>query len=150
MRRVHAVFDTDSFWDDVNSIRESRGVSWRHMSEETGLKCLYESARSVNPLIDTLVLIAAWAEISLDAYVHVFDRSGDQQRAHFDIARFYSDLDCIRITRNLTWNGVFRAVPSIAIPRLLKMYVDKQIALSPEARQALAAWAGLDVSNYAD
>ena len=146
---IRAVFDTARFWEDIDRIRDERGVSWNYINQATGLTSVHKCSRSDNPLLDTLVLVAVWAGVSLDAYIQVFDRSGQMEEPYrYNVARFYADLDRVRVERGLTWHGVFRFVPSTAVPCNLSTYVAKQIALHPEAREALAQWANLHFSDY--
>lgn len=148
---IRALFDTERFWTDVDHIRQERKVSWNFINQATGLGGLCKGHLADNPRIDTLVLVAVWADLSLDAYIQVFDRSGQmpqKQPQRYDVARFYADLDRVRVARGLTWYGVFRSVPDPAVPCSLSTYVAKHTALHPSAREALAKWANLSFSEY--
>lgn len=143
-------------------------MRWTQIADATGLACIrYKSARRDNPRIDTLALVASWAGLSLDAYVQVFDQAGQslpptgqkteqpkerlqpgKQPQSYDVARFYTDLDRVREVRGLTWHGVWRTVPSTAVPLALSAFVTQQIALNFKACTALARWAGLEFSEY--
>ena len=91
-KKIHALFDTPRFWRDLDALREERGTTWSFICRVTGVTTpLGSSGRPDNPHIDTLVQLAAWGGLSLDAYI-----SGDHGQSYcftYDVARFYADLD---------------------------------------------------------
>lgn len=66
-----ALFDSERFFDDLDQVRKSRGLSWRNMLSMTGAyKAPGMLRRQHNPTIQTLAPLAVWANLSLDAYIN--------------------------------------------------------------------------------
>ena len=82
MPDLFALFETERFLADVDRIREQRDASWNAVLRAVGLSGSRTSYHHTwNPHIQTIARLAAWAGLSLDAYLRKEQEGGrDDQR----------------------------------------------------------------------
>ena len=76
-----ADFDNEGFFNALDSTRASRGLTWKQVSEQSGVSAstLTRMAQGKNPDVDGLAALLAWSGLTSDAFVrsHSSPRSAE-------------------------------------------------------------------------
>lgn len=67
---MNAVFDAAAFFSALDAIRESRGLNWRQVADESGVPAstLTRMGQGKQPSVDSLAGMKCWAGISVDRF----------------------------------------------------------------------------------
>lgn len=64
-------FDSDAFYDALDSARQAKGLNWKEVAAETGVSAstLTRMAQGKRPDVDGLAALAAWSGLNVDDFV---------------------------------------------------------------------------------
>jgi transcriptional regulator with XRE-family HTH domain len=90
-------FDTEGFYEALDSVRQARRLNWKQVAAESGVSAstLTRMAQGRRPDVDGLAALAAWSGLTTDEYV----RSEDERPEAEPLAKISTYL---RSDRNLT------------------------------------------------
>lgn len=66
---ILAHFDVARFYADLDRVREERGRSWNSLLRDCLLAESVPRRQKKNPSVNTIVVLALWGDLSLDAYI---------------------------------------------------------------------------------
>jgi transcriptional regulator with XRE-family HTH domain len=74
------IFDAEGFFAALDDRRESRGVTWKQVAEESGVSAstLTRMAQGKRPDVDSLAALLKWSGLSADDYIV----DADEAEAH--------------------------------------------------------------------
>lgn len=66
-----ALFDTAAFYEELDSVRRARKLTWSQVAGESGLtpSTLTRMAQGKRPDIDGLAALCAWSSLAADDYI---------------------------------------------------------------------------------